>query len=124
MTAIEKRFTLENVDMLSLLGMNDQNIKMVEDRFNAAITVRGDNVTIKGVPEEVDAIEKILKEMAYVLNTNGQLRQSDVSTILELTIQGKEIINEKEYDAIILYTKNDVIKARTPGQQKYLETLW
>jgi phosphate starvation-inducible protein PhoH len=44
MTAVEKRLTLDNVDMLSLLGMNDSNLKIVEDRFNAVITVRGENV--------------------------------------------------------------------------------
>ena len=41
MTAAEKRIVLENVDMLALLGMNDANLKLVEDRFNASISVRG-----------------------------------------------------------------------------------
>jgi phosphate starvation-inducible protein PhoH and related proteins len=122
MTAIEKRMTLENVDMLGFLGMNDSNIKLVEDRFNTSITVRGQNVILKGVLEEIDTVEKIIKEMVYVLNTNGVLKSSDIETILDLAIQGKEIINDKEYDSIVLYTKNDVIKARTPGQNKYLET--
>jgi phosphate starvation-inducible protein PhoH and related proteins len=122
MTAIEKRITLENVDMASLLGTNDNNIKPLEERFNATFTVRGETVVIKGVSEEVEALEKIFKEMVYVLNTTGSLRQADVQTILDLTTQGKEIITDREYDAIVLYTKNDVIKARTPGQQKYLDT--
>ena len=122
MTAIEKRMTLENIDMMGLLGMNDSNIKVVEDRFNASITVRGQNVILKGVLEEIDIVEKVIKEMVYLLNTNGSLKTSDVETILDLAIQGKEIINDKEYDSIVLYTKNDVIKARTPGQNKYLET--
>lgn len=121
MTAVEKRMTLENVDMLALLGMNDANIRSVEDKFNATITVRGENIVIKGVIEEVDTIERIIKEMVYVLNTNGSLTQSDLNTILDLTIQGKEIINDKEFDSIILYTKNDVIKARTQGQLNYLQ---
>ena len=56
MTAIEKRITLEATDMLSLLGMNDSNLKLIEDRFNASITVRGENVFIKGVTEEVNSI--------------------------------------------------------------------
>ncbi len=122
MTAIEKRMTLENVDMMGLLGMNDNNIKIVEDRFNTSIVVRGQNVILKGVLEEIDVVEKIIKEMVYVLNTNGVLKTSDIETILDLAIQGKEIINDQEYDSIVLYTKNDVIKARTPGQNKYLET--
>ncbi len=122
MTALEKRMTLENVDLQNLLGWNDSNLKLIEDRFNATITVRGDIVVIKGVMEEIELIEKILKEMIYVLNTSGSLKQSDVETILDLSIQGKEIINEKEFDAIVLYTKNDVIKSKTTGQQKYLDT--
>ena len=40
---------------------------------------------------------------------------------MNLTIDGKEIIDEKEYDSIVLYTKHDVIKARTSGQGKYVE---
>jgi phosphate starvation-inducible PhoH-like protein len=121
MTAVEKRMTLDNVDMLSLLGMNDSNIKMLEDHFNASITVRGENVVIKGVLEETQVIEKIIREMVYVLNTTGSLSQSDIETILDLTVEGKEIISDKEYDSIVLYTKNDVIKAKTSGQQNYLQ---
>ncbi|HKI77613.1 MAG TPA: PhoH family protein [Ignavibacteriaceae bacterium] len=122
MTAVEKRITIENADMLSLLGTNDSNLKMIEDRFNASITVRGDNVIIKGVTEEINLIEKIFKEMVYVLNTNGGLRPSDVSTILDLTVEGKEDLDVKEIDSVVLYTKNDAIKARTPGQINYLQT--
>jgi phosphate starvation-inducible PhoH-like protein len=121
MTAIEKRLVLDNVNMLSLLGSNDSNLKIIEDHFNTSITVRGDNVILKGVAEEIKSIEKVFKEMIYVLNTNNSLMPSDIQTILNLTVEGKEIINEKEYDSIVLYTKNDVIKARTPGQQRYLE---
>ncbi|MGE5858916.1 MAG: PhoH family protein, partial [Ignavibacteria bacterium] len=122
MTAIEKKITIENTDMLSLLGINDNNLKILEDRFNSTITVRGDNIIIKGVIEEVEIIEKVFKEMAYVLNTSGKLKPSDIQTILDLTVEGREIISEKEYDSIVLYTKNDVVKAKSQGQQKYLET--
>ncbi len=123
MTAAEKRITLENADMLNLLGVNDSNLKLIEDRFNSTITVRGEVVTIKGVVEEIDIIEKVLKEMVFALNTSGKLLERDVETILDLTIDGKEIISEQEFDKIILYTKNDVIKAKTPGQVKYLEAV-
>lgn len=121
MTAVEKRMVLENVDLLALLGINDGNIKLIEEKFNASITVRGENVTIKGVAEEVEVIEKIIKEMIYVLNTKGRLKTSDIETILELSGQGVEIMTDNEFDAIVLYTKSDVIKVRTPGQVNYLQ---
>ncbi|HEY7750832.1 MAG TPA: PhoH family protein [Ignavibacteriaceae bacterium] len=120
MTAIEKKIVIDNVDMLSLLGMNDTNLKIVEDRFNTSIIVRGENVMLKGVAEEVGVIEKVLKEMVYVLNTSGHLTPNDVETIIHLTSEGKEIVGDDEFNSIVLYTKKDVVKARTPGQINYV----
>ncbi|GAB4291260.1 MAG: PhoH family protein [Ignavibacteriaceae bacterium] len=122
MTATEKKLTLENVDMFALLGLNDANLSLIEERFNTTITVRGENIFLKGVLEEIEIIEKIFKEMAFVLNTTGKLKTEDVKTILNLTIEGKEIINGKDYDSIVLYTKSDVIKAKTPGQANYIKS--
>ena len=120
MTAVEKKIIIDNVNMLDLLGSSDSNLKVLEDRFNTSITVRGDIVILKGVMEEVELIEKILKEMTYVLNTSGRLETKDVNTILDLTLEGKEIVDDEELDTIVLYTKKDVIRARTTGQINYI----
>lgn len=105
--------------MLSFLGFNDSNIKPIEERFSANVIVRGENVFVQGVFDEVEAIEKIIKEMIFVLNTTGKLAPNDVHTIIDLTLQGKEIINGNDYDSIVLYSKKDVIKAKTPNQVAY-----
>jgi phosphate starvation-inducible PhoH-like protein len=121
MTTAEKKLTLSNIDMLSLLGVNDSNLHILEDRFNSTISVRVEIVNIKGVLEEVELVEKVIREMAYVLNTSGRLNRDDIETILNLTVEGKEIVNDDELDSIVLYTKNDVVKAKTIGQRKYFQ---
>jgi len=123
MTEIIKKFSLENTDMLSLLGSNDSNLKIIENRFNTTITVRGQEVTVRGVLEEITIVEKIFKEMVFSLNTSGHLTSNDVETIVQLTTFGKEIITENEFDSIILYTKNDTIKAKTAGQNVYFQAV-
>lgn len=120
---LEKVLNIESVDQRALLGFNDNNLKPLEERFSSTITVRGESVYIKGVKEEVEVIEKVFKEMIYVLNTTGKLVPADVTTIMDLTVEGKEIISDKEYDDIILYTKRDVIKAKTPTQKIYAESI-
>lgn len=105
------------------MGINDNNIKPIEERFTSNITVRGDNIFIQGVLEEVSAIEKVVKEMIFVLNTTGKLLANDVYTIIDLTLQGKEIISDNEFDSIILYSKKDVIKAKTPNQVTYIKSV-
>lgn len=117
----EKVISLDGADLLSLLGLNDENLRPIEQRFNTSVTVRGNAAFIKGVAKEVDAVEKVFKEMIFVLNTTGRLQSSDVETIIDLALQGKDVIEEKELDTIILYTNKDVIKARTSGQVEYQE---
>ena len=122
-TQLEKIIRLENVDLVSLLGFNDSNLKPIEQRFSTIVSVRGDQVYLKGVQQEVEIVEKIFHEMIFVLNTSGKLRKEDVETIIDLTVEGKEIVSEKEYENIVLYTKKDVIKAKTPTQEIYLKSV-
>lgn len=85
--------------------------------------IRGDTVKLKGTKEEVQTVEKIIKEMIYVLNTTGRLNENDVRTIISLTSEGNEIISTNDFDNIILYSKKDAIKARTPTQKIYAESV-
>lgn len=121
MAEFEKKFSLEGINLLSFFGFNDSNLKFLENRYNTTIFLRGESLIIRGVQQEVEIVEKLLKEMAFVLNTKGELTERDVSMIVELVGKGKEMVNDKEFDSIILYTKNDIIKAKTPGQSTYLQ---
>ncbi|MCB9210817.1 MAG: PhoH family protein [Ignavibacteriales bacterium] len=123
MTQIEKKIKLENVDLQNFIGFNDVNLKPLEERFSSTISVRGDIATVKGVPEEVQFVEKIFKEMIYVLNTTNKLAPSDVTTIIDLTVEGQEIISNGDYNSIILYTKKDAIKAKTDTQLQYVKMM-
>ncbi len=78
---------------------------------------------IKGSAEEVELVEKILKEMIYVLNTTNNLTPNDVSTIIDLTLSGRDVISNDDYNSIILYTKKDVVKAKTETQFEYLKAM-
>lgn len=122
MSEFEKKLSLEGVDVQKLLGPNDIHLEILEEYFHSAIIVRGDQLILKGSQSEVEKIEKIIKEMIYAINTSGRLKEQDVKLILELTKNGKQAKGDEDFDKIILYTKDDVIKARTPGQLVYLKT--
>ena len=70
------------------MGFNDGNLQVLEDRLSASISVRGEIATVKGVSEEIGIIEKVFKEMIYVLNTTNKLTPADVNTIIDLTVEG------------------------------------
>lgn len=123
----EKKIQLSGVDTVQLLGFNDANLQIIEDRFESKVTVRGDQITLRGDQAEVAKIEKIFKELIYILNKNGNLTPNDVETVIDLvTVNGSggepqpEAAGD-EGDPAILFTKVGVIKARTPGQKNYVQ---
>ena len=123
----EKRIQLSGVDTVQLLGFNDANLQIVEERFESKVTVRGDQVTLRGSQAEVAKIEKVFKELIYILNKNGNLTPNDVETVIDLvTVNGTGTEPQAELaaddgDAAVLFTKVGAIKARTPGQKHYIQ---
>ncbi|MCX8056823.1 MAG: PhoH family protein [Ignavibacteria bacterium] len=121
MTAIEKKIKLTNVDMMTLLGVNDQNISLIESYFTTTISVRGENILLKGTPEEIEILEKVFNELAFLVNKNRQLTQQDIELVIQLAKNGKEVVSDNDIDSAVLFTKNDVIKAKTPGQFEFIK---
>ncbi len=109
--------------MLSLLGFNDENLIPISNKFKDSFSIRGDIATIKGERSNVEYIEKIFNEMIYVLNTTNKLTPSDVSTIIDLTLTGKDVITPEDFSSIVLYTKKEPIKAKTETQLKYVRAM-
>lgn len=121
MSVFERKIVLENTDMATLLGTNDNNLKLLENRFNTTLSVRGENILIKGTESDVNLVEKVIREMSFVLNTSGKLKNTDVNTILDINLHSNGNLNDKEYDSVILFTKNEAIKPKTDGQQIYIK---
>lgn len=128
----EKKIRLEGTDTLGLLGLNDSNLQTVERRFDSTIVVRGDTITLRGELSEVDQLEKLFKELIFLLNKNGGLTTNDVDTVIDLVKANGEPALPKtialsmsgdELDTTVLYTKNQIIRAKTPGQREYVHQI-
>lgn len=124
MANIEKKISFENFDIVSLLGINDSNLNLIESRFKTSIILRGNEISLIGDEFEIEKIEKIFEEMKYVLKKNKTLTQNDVKTIIEL-IDNKPIIktsNDKStINQVIFPGIKDAVRARTPKQLEYLD---
>jgi len=129
---IEKKIRIEGVDTFGLLGLNDANLELVERRFDSTVTVRGDMIAIKGEAPEVDQIERIFKELIFILNKNGNLTTNDVETVVDLVKANGEpalpkniasSLSGDELDTVVLFTKSQIIRAKTTGQREYLRQI-
>ena len=128
----ERKIKAEGVDMVRLLGLNDANLHVLEDHFDAAITVRGENITFRGDQQQVDQLEKIFKELIYILNKSGNLSANDIETVIDLvTVNGEPAlpksvvaqVGSEEIESVVLFTRNGIIRARTSGQKEYIRQI-
>jgi phosphate starvation-inducible PhoH-like protein len=122
MEIVEKKIKLGGIDQLAFLGFNDTNLAVLESRFVTTVTVRGDTVTLRGEPAEVASIEKIINEMIYMVQRNGSLVPKDVEMIVDLVSGGRPEpaqLQGQDLDEVILFAKENVVKARSEKQKEY-----
>ncbi len=118
--------------MLQLLGLNDANLHALEDKFEAHITVRGNDITLRGDQLQVEQLEKIFRELIYILDKNGEISVNDIDTIIDLVkVNGEGALpktltagmSSDELDTVVLSTRNGIIRAKTPGQKEYIRQI-
>jgi phosphate starvation-inducible protein PhoH and related proteins len=124
MEVVERKIKIVPADVASIYGPGDQNLQLIEQKFDAGIVARGDTVIVHGSPQEVAQIERVFKELSFILSKSGKVSQRDVTTVLDLITEGKEAsIAEADLDSIVLYAHHDAIRAKTPTQKEYYQAV-
>ncbi|MBR9978340.1 MAG: PhoH family protein [Bacteroidetes bacterium] len=120
----EKRIRVDGTNPVVLFGFNDAHLRIIEERFDVSIVARGESVLIRGEGEIVDQVEKVLKELVFIVNKTDALSDRDVNTVIDIMTSGASPeLSPDEIDNVVLYAKKDYIKAKTPGQISYLQQI-
>lgn len=96
-------------EALSLFGEYDENLKLLEKRFNVKIFARGNEVTVRGRKKNVDKAEHAAKNILMKLKQGT----NDIG----------QFISVAPPDAIIVTDRGKPIKPRTKNQEKYVEAM-
>ena len=64
------------LDMTELLGQEDSLLRLIEDQFESDISVRGNQITISGTPDEGQAVS-----FTEAVGQNGKAQATKVSAI-------------------------------------------
>ena len=121
MESVERRIKLPASNLLVLFGANDANLRLIEQRLAVTVIARGDIMLLRGEDAAVDQVEKIMKELVFVVNKTDTLSERDVSTVMDIMTSGTSFeVSPEEIDNVVLYAKQDYIKAKTAGQIAYM----
>ncbi len=79
----EVRIDLEGLDLFALLGFNDTNLALLQDRYSGTITVRGSDMNLRGVPADTDDMCSVVLRLIDLLRRDKVLDKVTVSYVLE-----------------------------------------
>jgi phosphate starvation-inducible PhoH-like protein len=109
--------------MLSLLGQQDELLRVIEHAFSSDIHVRGNEITISGDPAENALAAKLFEELIALLDAGTALTPSHVDHSLSMLRSGSQ---ERPADVLtlsILSNRGRTIRPKTLNQKRYVDAI-
>ncbi len=135
---IVRKFPIEHLDPISLLGHNDSNLRHIEREIPVRITLRDGTLSVAGDEHEVKPAVRVLEELVELAERGKVIEDADVATALGQArrdgVNGTEVSNggnghtrgrlAEAYDGAPGYTfDRKSVRPRTPTQALYLKAL-
>ncbi|MFS0689777.1 PhoH family protein [Sporosarcina sp. 179-K 8C2 HS] len=111
-------------EAVMLLGISDQNMKLIEESMNISILTRGDTISLAGEEEDIIAGKYLLEQLLKVIRKGININLRDTSTAIEMVKNGTIEYFSELYDEEIARTaKGKAIRAKTIGQREYIHAI-
>jgi phosphate starvation-inducible PhoH-like protein len=106
-----------------VFGAQDAHLRRIEEEFaDVSIVARGNDVTLRGTDADVKVVEKVFAELMFLVNRNGELYPKDVDAVIRLVVAGEAQHQAATLvegnDDVIVVTRTDAVRAKTPGQRR------
>jgi phosphate starvation-inducible protein PhoH and related proteins len=112
------------IPMVALVGPNDAYLRILESTFTKVIiTVRGNEIFVKGDLEESAALESLLKELLVLLRGGQALTVDSIERAVAMV---KHIPQEHPAEVLslnILSNRGKSIRPKTANQKRYVEAI-
>jgi phosphate starvation-inducible PhoH-like protein len=106
--------------MLTLAGVNDENLTELMRQSGARVALRGDVLTISGAKDDVDRAVAVAQRMIDAARQQIPLTADDV---LRMSLDGARGDYTNGDARIVLPGVRKIIQPKTPGQAEYLKLI-
>ncbi|WP_129727304.1 MULTISPECIES: PhoH family protein [Bacillaceae] len=108
----------------ALFGVNDANLKLIEQELQVSIITRGGSVRVSGTDEQVQLVEEILQRLLAVIRKSVTITERDVAYAVQLGQSGRLQHFEELYEEeIFRNAKGKPIHVKTIGQRQYIHAM-
>ena len=122
---IEQTISIERMEeIVNLFGSFDENIRLLEKEYDVSIVCRDEHLKICGEPEPVLRAQQAVQALLNLVAKGEQITPQNVNYVLSLLRDGQEDKLDQMGGGVICVTaKGKPIKAKTAGQQAYVDCM-
>jgi phosphate starvation-inducible PhoH-like protein len=112
------------IPMVSLIGANDANLRAIEAAFPSVnITVRSNEITLRGPHIDCLAIEKLFAEMSLVIRSGQSLTVDAVARSIAMLGQEPAESPAEVLSLNIVSNRGRTIRPKTANQKRYVDAI-
>ena len=122
---MDQLINVERIEHLAgLFGALDENMRLLSDEYGVIITNRDSQIKITGEPAQVLLAKSAVEALLKLLERGEEIDSQRVSYVISKVKNGRESeIDALGKDVICVSMKGRQVKAKTTGQQKYVDCI-
>lgn len=120
---IIRTVALDEAHSQTILGINDENLKVLENQLDCQIHVRGTEVTLTGPAHEVARALKVLKELQAIARRGHVISPDSVKNAIHIVTGEAPQSVSKVLASDIVVRRGKAVRAKTFGQKEYVDAI-
>ncbi len=109
---------------LSLFGLNDANVSLLERELDVSISIRGTELSIAGEDLETEMAAIVIDKLLNMIRQGEQVDSMRIRYAVSLAREGKaDLIDEIMHSIVATTNRGKPVRAKTLGQQAYVEAI-
>lgn len=112
----------EHISPADLFGVQDRNLREIERRFSAQISVRSHNIRITGTTYEVPLITQLFKDLMKRIEQGIIPDVSAVQQSIDI-LKTSDLTPHAVHEDLLLTYKGKQVRPKTAGQKRYCDSI-
>jgi phosphate starvation-inducible PhoH-like protein len=112
------------IPMVALVGPADKNLREIESAFpNVSMTVRGNEIALRGDVEECDKVEQLVTELLVVLRSGQDINPEVIKRAISMLKSNPQKHPAEVLSLNIVSNRGRTIRPKTANQKAYVEAI-
>ncbi len=112
------------IPMVALVGPADKNLREIESAFpNVSLTVRGNEIALRGDLEECDRVEQLVTELLVVLRSGQDINPEVIKRSISMLKSNPQKHPAEVLSLNIVSNRGRTIRPKTANQKSYVEAI-